>query len=304
MQNFMDDPYKVLGVPRGADEKQIKKAYRKLAHKYHPDRNAGNKNSEATFKSVNAAYEVLGDKEKRKLYDEFGAASLQSGFNADQARQYGNMFGGMGGMGGGFGGAAGFEDIFSRLFSGGGGRGHGRPTARRGADVASHLKIDFLTAVKGGQRAIRIGGETLEIDIPAGVKTGQKIRLAGRGEPGSFGGPNGDLKIEISVTDHPLYKRKGDDIHFDVPVTMLELVAGAPVNVEVPDGSIELNVPAGSQNGRKLRVKGLGVPKRDGSRGNLYIHLNLVLPESDDPRLLECARELDKLYKKSPRSSK
>lgn len=298
MQKVMDDPYKVLGVSRDADEKTIKKAYRKLAHKYHPDRNSGNKNSEATFKSVNAAYEVVGDKDKRRLYDEYGAASLQSGFNEAQARQYGNMYGGMGGMGGG----GGFEDIFSRLFSGGGARGHGRPVARRGSDVASHLRIDFVTAVKGGQRTIRIGGETLEIDIPAGVKTGQKIRLSGRGEPGTFGAPNGDLKIEITVTDHALYKRDGDDIHFDVPVTMLELVEGAPISVDVPDGSIELNVPAGSQNGRKLRVKGLGVPKRDGSRGNLYIHLNLVLPESDDPRLLECARDLDKLYKKCPRS--
>lgn len=302
MQKVMDDPYKVLGVSRNADEKAIKKAYRKLAHKYHPDRNSGNKQSEATFKSVNAAYEIVGDKEKRKLYDEFGAASLQSGFDAAQARQYANMYGGMGGGMGGMGGG-GFEDIFSRLFSGGGVRGHGRPAPRRGADVASHLRIDFVTAVKGGQRTIRIGGETLEIDIPAGVKTGQKIRLAGRGEAGTMGAPNGDLKIEITVTDHHLYKREGDDIHFDVPVTMLELVAGAPINVDVPDGSIELNVPAGSQNGRKLRVKGLGVPKRDGSRGNLYIHLNLVLPESDDPRLLECARDLDKLYKKSPRTS-
>ncbi|MBT5705899.1 MAG: DnaJ domain-containing protein [Verrucomicrobia bacterium] len=293
----MDDPYKVLGVSRGADEKNIKKAYRKLAHKYHPDTNSGNKKAESHFKNVNAAYEVVGDKDKRKLYDEFGAASLQNGFNAEQARQYGNMYGGgghsfQGGTGGGF------DDIFSRLFAG---QNQRQQQPRRGADLESQLRVDFISSIKGDTRTLRVGGETLEINIPAGINSGQKIRLSGKGHSGTYGAPDGDLKIEIHVDPHPSFKREENDIHFDVPVTVLELVEGAPISVDVPDGIIELKIPPKSQNGRKLRVKGLGVPKRDGSRGNLYIHLKLTLPETDDERLLELARELESLYTKHPR---
>jgi DnaJ-class molecular chaperone len=300
VKSVMENPYKTLGVAHNASEKDIKKSYRKLAHKYHPDRNSGHKGAEAKFQSINAAYEVIGDKDKRKLYDEFGAPSLQSGFNADQARRYGSMGSGdsffQNGQGGG-----GFEDIFSRLFQGGAGQAP-RQRARRGRDTQCQLSIDFLTSIKGGSKTLHIGGEIIEVDVPAGIRSGQKIRLAGKGGSGTYGAPDGDLKIEIKVLDHPVFKRDGADIHFDVPVTMLELVIGAPISVDVPDGSIELNIPPLSQNGRKLRVKGLGVPARDGSRGNLYIHLKLVLPETDDARLVELAGDIDKLYKRRPRS--
>lgn len=311
----MKDPYTTLGVSRSASEKDIKKAYRKLAGKYHPDRNPDNKQAEQTFKEINAAYDVLGNKDKRKLYDEFGESSTSSNFDADKARRFKDAFGGFGGGGqsaggngffgnfqnaaGGFGG--GVEDLFSRVFSGGA-RSAPRQGPQKGADRSSKLSVDFLKALKGGEMTIRTGGETLDVNIPAGVKDGQKIRLRGLGAEGLFGGTRGDLVVTIEVEPHPTFRREGDDIHVDVNVTLRELIEGDKINVFTPEGTLELKVPAGSQNGRKLRLRGLGAPRKGSERGHLYVHLNATLPESSDPKLIELARQMDAFYSKPVRA--
>lgn len=309
-EQAMEDLYEVLGVPRGATELEVKKAYRKLANRLHPDKNPGDKKAEKRLQVVNAAYDVLSDKEKRKNYDEFGPASLQSGFDPAAARRFGQAFqGGPDGYSFNFQGNQGFGDlgdIFSNLFGGAGGPVGGArrgPRRERGSDFSSTMEVDFLTALKGGKRSLTIQGETLEVEIPPGIKTGQKIRLSGRGGAGAHGGQQGDLFIKVEVQEHPIYRREGDDVHMEVPVSPRELFDGAPITIESPDGPIEMKVPAHSQSGRKLRLKGLGAPVRGGERGNLYVHLECRLPESKDPELSKLYAQLDRFYGKPLRNA-
>lgn len=293
------DPYKVLGVSRNADAKEIKTSYRNLVQRYHPDRNSGNEFATEKAQEVNWAYDILGNKKKRALYDEFGELSLQPGFDAEQARRFGAGMNGGGFHGGDFqgfegfqGGGGGFGDLFSQLFSG----GRRAPTQRKGGDLETELSIGFIDALQGDERSLRLQGRTVEVRIPAGVKDGQKLRLGGLGQPGSHGGPDGDLVVVIKVGKHPIYRREGDHLYRGVDLSPREAYEGARIAVQTPAGEVELGVPPRSRSGAKLRLKGLGAPRRGGGKGDLFIELAIQTPRSDDPRVLELLKELDAHY--------
>ncbi|APR83380.1 DnaJ-class molecular chaperone CbpA [Minicystis rosea] len=301
------DLYEVLGVPRNADEETIKKAFRKLAMKYHPDKNPGKAN-EQRFKEVNQANEVLSDAKKRALYDEFGEESLSQGFDAERARvirQYGGMpRGARGGAprGGGFdvqeifgnagAGGADVNDLFGDLF---GGRVRGGPRARgpmRGQDMESSVTIDFASAVKGTQLQLQREGESVTVRIPPGANEGSRLRIPGQGSPGMNGGPAGDLLLTIHVTPHPHFRREGDDLHLDVPITLAEAYRGEKIRIPTPDGEVTLKVPPRTQSGQVTRLRGKGVTRKGKEPGDLYVKFIVHVPTSDDP---EVAKAIDVL---------
>jgi curved DNA-binding protein len=306
------DLYAVLGVARDADEDAIKKAFRKLAMKYHPDKSPGKAN-EQRFKDVNQAHEVLSDPKKRKLYDEFGEESMSQNFDAERARvirQYGGGRGG--GRGAGVpGGAGGFDvqDIFGNAGVGGGdvgdmfgdlfgGRVRGGARARRpakGQDVESSVTIDFVSAVKGTSLQLERGGETVTVRVPPGANEGSRLRIAGQGGEGSAGGPPGDLLLTIHVTPHPFFEREGDDLHLDVPVTLGEAYRGEKIRVPTPDGEVTLKVPARTQSGQVTRLRGKGVARKGKEPGDLYVKFIVHVPTEDDP---EVAKAVDVLAAK------
>jgi curved DNA-binding protein len=281
-----NDLYSVLGVGKSADTEEIKKSYRKLASKLHPDKNPGNTAFETQFKEVNHAYQVLSDPTKRALYDEFGEDGLREGFDAEQARNFKKMrdqFGGRprGGspadfFGGGdspFGG-----DLNEVLF----GR---QRRARRGSDMESSVTIDFASAVRGTMLELRPRGsdsEPVKVRVPPGAEEGSRVRIAEQGAPGSGGGPAGDLILQIHVTPHPHFWREGDDLHLNLPVTPLEAYSGAKVKVPTIDGTVNAKLPARAQSGMKVRLKGKGVNRKGREPGDLYIHLLVQLPTSDE----------------------
>jgi curved DNA-binding protein len=311
------DLYEILGVPRSATGDEIKKAYRRLAKKYHPDVNPGDKAAEEKFKEVTAAFEVLSDAQRRKLYDEFGADALRSGFDekrAEEYRRWKSHGAPSGGMPFDFGdfrtvnvgdyGAFDFGSIFGDLF-GGGGRGRarrGRPAPATGSHAQAEIEIDLRDAVLGAERDIRIDGRTLRVRIPAGVTDGSQIRLAGQGEAGAFGGAAGDLYLRVKLREHPYVRREGKDLYLDLPVTIPEAVLGAEVTLPTFEGPVHLRVPAGSQSGRRLRLRSKGLPDlRGGARGDLHAVVKIVLPEETEP-LRRTAKSLEPLYKGDPRA--
>ncbi len=320
----MDDLYRVLGVARDADEATIRKAFRKVAASCHPDTNPDPAAVER-FKRVNAAHEILGDPERRKLYDEFGEASLRTGFDPQTARAWKARGGGPdpgGGMPFG-GGAFNFEDLLGGLFGGG-------PGARRGAagsDVHVRVSVPLPDAARGVQLPVRVrrsatcaacGGtsgpgrppcgtcgstgrtqeeSTLQVRIPAGVEPGKPLRLRGQGHAGARGGANGDVLVQVEVPAHPFLRRVERDLEMDVPLTLAECVEGAQVDVPVLTGRIKVKVPPGTQNGARLRIPGKGV--QTSPPGDLYLVLRPQLPNaagaSDDLRAeaARLARALD-----------
>ncbi|MFO0756755.1 MAG: DnaJ C-terminal domain-containing protein [Byssovorax sp.] len=301
------DLYSVLGVARDADEETIKKAFRKLAMKYHPDKAPGKAN-EARFKEVNQAHEVLADKKRRALYDEFGEESLSQNFDPERARvirQYGGRGPGGGGGGGfnvqdifGGGGGADFNDILGDLFRqqrGGGGRVPRQPV--KGQDIESEVTIDFASAVKGTQLELSRGDEKVTVRIPAGADEGSRLRIPGQGSPGRGGGPHGDLVLLVHVMPHPLFHREGDDLHLDVPVTLGEAYQGAKVKVPTPDGEVTLKVPPRTQSGSVTRLRGKGVARKGREPGDLYVKFIVHVPTSDDP---EVAKAMEVLADKVP----
>jgi curved DNA-binding protein len=302
------DLYATLGVPRDADEETIKKAFRKLAMKYHPDKAPGKAN-EARFKEVNQAHEVLADKQKRALYDEFGEESLSQNFDPERARvirQYGGRGPGRGGgVGAGFdvqdifggGGGGDFNDILGDLFARqrGGGRVPRQPT--KGQDIESSVTIDFASAVKGTHVELLRGEETVTVRIPAGADEGSRLRIPGQGSPGRSGGPNGDLVLVVHVTPHELFERDGDDLHVDVPVTLGEAYLGAKIKVPTPDGEVTLKVPPRTQSGSVTRLRGKGVARKGKEAGDLYVKFIVHVPTDDDP---EVAAAMEKLATKVP----
>lgn len=287
------DFYRELGVGRSASEQEIKKAYRKLARELHPDHNPDDAVAEDRFKRVSSAYEVLSDKKRKQLYDEFGEAGLRDGFDADMARRY-QQFGGAGGGGGAsfdfrdiFGGrqtgdfgGAGFDDLF-------GGRRRRRAPAK-GGDLTTRLSIGLADAVEGCEREIsfRVPGEseerTLKVRIPAGVSDGGKVRLRGQGKPSPNGGPSGDLLLEVHVESHAFFERRGEDLWLRLPITIGEAMRGAKVPVATADGGVQLRIPAGTQNGAKLRLRGKGAKCRGGERGDLMVELVVRVPPDAD----------------------
>ena len=293
------DLYEILGVPRTASAQQIRKAYRELARKYHPDRNPGDKQAEERFKEASYARDVLLNNEKRKLYDEFGEQGLREGFNPDAYREYqryaqarqsagGGGFGSLedllnqvGGRGGGAGAAGGWGRGFQDLFGGadvseifGAGRGRSR---RR--DVVSDVTIDFMDAVRGAEQELSIQspGEpprVVKVRIPAGVRDGGRIRLRGQGREG------GDLVLRVHVNPHPFFQREGDDLRLVLPITVGEAFHGAKVQVPTPNGPVTLRIPKQARAGSKLRLRGKGV-RRGEHVGDLIAELQIVLPEGD-----------------------
>ncbi|MEQ9619658.1 MAG: DnaJ C-terminal domain-containing protein [Deltaproteobacteria bacterium] len=314
MATTTKDYYKILGISKNATKDEIKKAYRSLARKYHPDLNPDNKEAEEKFKEVQEAHEVLSNEEKRKTYDMFGSAEFRPGGRTTWRRA--------GAEQGGFeysysaNDFPGFEDIFKDIFGfaseGRAGKSRGdafrdilnyaAERTSRGRDLESEIEIDFNTAIRGGvrdisisrQRRNNIDTEKLSVKIPAGVDTGSRIRVQGKGEAGS-GAKGGDLYLRIKVKPHPIFRRKGDDIHLEVPVTFYEAALGKNIEIPTVDGRAEITIPAGVQNGTKLRLKGKGVPNlKTKARGDQYVEVKIVMPdkinESDRKRYEDLAK--------------
>ena len=283
------DPYVTLGVARGADEKAIKSAYRKLAKELHPDHNKDNPKAAERFSEVTRAYDLLSDKDKRARFDrgEIDVDGNPTGFGGG-----GGGFGGAGGFGGGahrgFGGGSGPEvvdlgDIFEGLFGGargGGFGGRGAPPPK-GANRAYRLAVSLPDAAVGASQRITLAdGKTVDVKLPKGVEDGMQIRLSGKGEMGP--GSAGDAIVTIAIQPHAFFKRDGDDIRIDVPITLDEAVNGAKVKVPTVDSAVMLTVAPGSSSGKTLRVKGKGFTRKDGTRGDQYIRLEIAMPEGDE----------------------
>ncbi|MFK7897723.1 MAG: DnaJ C-terminal domain-containing protein [Myxococcota bacterium] len=301
------NPYSVLGVAKTASIDEIKKAYRKLARDTHPDLNPGDKVAEARFKEVSVAYDVLSDEEKRKDFDEFGEVVFDAGFDSKRARaagaQFGGGFGGQGGRGGspfGGGGGGGFEfsnlDDLMRQFGGGGGGGRPRSMRQKGRDIEASMSLGFMEAVQGGERRISVSRpradgsvrtDSIQVRIPPGVSDGGTLRIPRKGGEGMGGGPAGDLQISVRVEPHPVFRRKGRDLEFDLPITLAESVLGARVEVPTLDGRATLTIPAGTSSHARLRLKGRGVPEsKTKAAGHLDARIKIVVPKEADPRLV------------------
>jgi molecular chaperone DnaJ len=366
----MRNLYEVLGVARDADQATIRKAFRTLARRHHPDV-CKEPDAEKRFKEINAAYQVLSDEEKRSLYDEFGEDSLRQGFNAEAARAWRSagrrpspsepFFHDAGGQPGGSG--LDFEDILLNMFRGGGATG-ARPDRARprvGPNLESTKNISFLEALEGGEVLVSLrrpgrcpscGGEggsgrkscaacggsgqvrrrrlgmdavvlcdecagsgesfaqecptcagsgrvtqkrQVRVHIPAGIRNGQTVRLRGQGGEGQGGGPPGDLLLNIAVSPHPFLRLCEEGVEMDLPLSVGEALAGARITVPTLDGDVKLQIPAGSGNGRRLRVRGKGAPDAEGKRGDLYLVLRPTVPPNPPPEAVEKARELDLL---------
>ena len=287
------DPYKELGVARGASADEIKKAFRKLAKELHPDKNPGDKAAEERFKRITAAFDLLGDAEKRAKYD-------RGEIDADGREQFrappggGGRSGGFGGFGGS-GGRGGFEDIdLEELFGafGGGGRtaGRGGFGGGKGQDVRATLDISLEDSIAGTTRRIQFSdGRMLDVVIPKGASEGQVIRLKGQGAPGR-GGQAGDALIELKIAPHPVFKRDGADLTMDLPVSVPDAVLGGKIQVPTPEGAVMMTIPKGSNSGKVLRLKGRGA-YAGGKRGDLLAKLAVTLPETPDDDLIRFATE-------------
>ena len=278
------DLYQELGVSRTADAETIRRAYRKLAKEFHPDRNPGDTPAEDRFKSVSAAFDVLGDAEKREKYDrgEIDANGRETGFGRGGGGPFNN--------GSRFE-SADFDDFLGQMFGGGGpfgamggSMGAGRGAAR-GGDVRARLEIDLEEAILGGRKRIAFSdGRTVEVAIPAGATNGQVLRLKGQGAPGR-GGAAGDAMIELAIRAHPVFRLEGADLHMDLPISVPDAVLGAKVEAPTPEGVVTLTLPKGSNSGKVLRLKGRGAANGGAGRGDLLVHLEVTLPDPPDAEL-------------------
>jgi DnaJ-class molecular chaperone len=322
-----EDYYSILGVPRNATQAEIQKAYRELARKYHPDMNPDDKTAKKKFQTLQAAFDVLNNPEKRQMYDRYGAGfesqaaggpqgpggqtwswspgaggAGPGGFNVedlDLSQIFGERFGQDAPASGGFG------DVFGQ-FRRGGGRSRKSSAPKKGADLVHEIQIPFPTAITGGEIQITVQRpsgkpETLAVKIPSGIEDGKRIRIRGHGEPAPRGGTPGDILLTVHVLPHPYFQRRGNHLHVRVPVTLGEAVAGAKVDVPTPVGTVTLSVPAGSSSGTKLRVKGHGVTPKNGSPGDLLAEIQIVLPKRLSEADRQTISEIDNRYSQNPR---
>ncbi len=290
------DYYEILGVKKSATEDELKKAYRNLAKKYHPDKNKGNKEAENKFKEISEAYAVLSDKDKREQYDRLGREAFgPGGANPFAGFDFSEFMGGGGGARGRrttssrrtSGGGIDFTDIFGDLFGGGGGGGFQAEPEPMHAEVT----IEFRDAILGTTMSLSVSGDSIRVRIPEGIGSGQKIRVPRKGQP--------PLQITVHVRPHPLFERRGDDIYVDLPVTVGEAIRGAEVDVPTIHGNVRMRVPAGSQNGRTLRLTGKGVKKKSGA-GDHYTRLQVVVPPEAPADALDA---LEAAYRENPRAN-
>lgn len=328
------DYYEVLGVARDASEDDIRKAYRALARKYHPDVNKATDAAER-FAEITEAYEVLSDAEKRKAYDRFGHAwrNVRSGAGPGHGASHGPGESPFSGFRRNVrsGGGAGFDpsdigSIFEEMFGGrasagpgagpfgggspfggaGGAGGRAKPTPRRGQDVRHSVAVSFMTAAKGGTERMRLsdqagGQDEVSVRIPAGIESGAKLRLKGRGHPGANGGPAGDLILTVNVGEHPWFRREGLDLLVDVPITIAEAAMGTSVEAPLLNGRVELKIPAGSSSGRKIRIPGKGMKDdSSGKTGDFYAVVRIAAPEDLDEEAMRLLEEL-RPHLKNPR---
>jgi DnaJ-class molecular chaperone len=294
-----NDYYKVLGVDRSATADEIRKAYRSLARKYHPDINKDD-DAATKFSKVQEAYDTLSDAEKRKTYDQFGGAGPQGGFRGDPRWQQAGGFGG--GYGGGFGGGGGgvdFSDFFSEAFAGQGRGGQPRTApAQKGQNIESAISVTFMTALKGGSEEVQTADGTATVRIPAGMEHGKKLRLKGKGHPGIGEGPHGDLMITVTVGGHPLYQRRELDVEMDVDLNIVEASLGTKLSLPLPlGGTVDMTIPPGVSSGQRLRVKGKGAKASDENIGDFYAVIHIVTPKELDDESKEL---LEKLGKRIP----
>ncbi len=313
-----DDYYKRLGVSSSASAEEIAKAYRKLARKHHPDLNPDDVNAKKRFQEIQTAYDTLNDPDKRKMYDQFGEKYEQmAGGNPHAGGPGGNPFGGGGGAGvdfgdlfgrggnsdgGGFGGMD-IEELMRQF--GGGGRGR-RSAPAKASDLSAEITIPLKLAVSGGKTTIQLdrGGrsESLEVKIPAGIRGGKKIRLRGQGEQGRAG-KSGDLLLTVHIQTHPNFRVDGDNLELKLPITIGEAAKGATIDVPTPNGIVGLKIPPNSSSGKRLRVRGQGLPNRDGTAGDLYIELSIKMPDSLDADAMAAAEKFEAAYNKPVRAS-
>ncbi len=289
------DYYEVLGVQKGASDDEIKKAFRKLAIKYHPDKNPGNKEAEEKFKEVNEAYSVLSDKTKRSRYDQFGHAGVGGDGGGNP---FGGGFAGFGGNGQSFNfdfGGGGFEDIINAMFGGGGFR-----AARRGRDYRTSITIDFKDAIFGTTKTIEVENEQIKLKIPAGIYDGQSIRLAGKGGAApNADGQRGDLYVEVRVRAHKTLTREGELILSEVTISMTDAVLGTEVDVETVDGKITMKIPAGTQPGTNFKLSGHGAPRLGSDqRGPHIVTVNVEIPRNLSKKQKELIEEFAKAKKR------
>ncbi len=308
------DYYKILDVDRNASEKEVKRTYRRLARKLHPDVNPGDKGAEARFKEINEAYDVLGDPEKRAKYDRLGASWQQwqragrdpGGFDWSQWASPGagatrvnfadlnELLGGAGGSG--------FSDFFSSLFGGmaGGARPQAQVRPRKGQDLRQPIDITLEEAFRGTTRTLIRDGRRIQASIPAGAKTGTKVRLTGQGTPGNSGGPAGNLYLTITVLPHNRFERKGDRLHTQIPVDFYTAVLGGKTEVETLAGSVQLSIPAGTQGGQVFRLRGKGMPKlrHKDEFGDLYAKVTIQIPKCLSKQEKELFTQLAELRKR------
>ena len=293
------DPYQTLGVKKDASQDDIQKAYRRLAKKLHPDLNPGNELAEERFKEVSQAYDLLGDPGKRARFDR-GEIDA-SGAERPRQRYYRDFAEGASSYASDSGFADfGADDFLSEIF----GRQARGNLRMRGQDVHYRLPLGFLDAINGGKQQLTLpDGSVLDVAIPPGTRDGQILRLRGKGRPGIGGGPPGDALIEIEVRPHHIFTRKGDDIHVELPISLKEAVLGGKVSVPTPSGAVTMTVPKWSNTGTVLRLKGQGVPKPGGGRGDEYVTLKVMLPERPDPELEKFVSQWAPVDARGPRQA-
>jgi DnaJ-class molecular chaperone len=317
-----EDYYKTLGIRRDASQAEIQKAYRELARKYHPDLNPDDKAAKQKFQQIQAAFDVLGDAEKREMYDRYGSSFETWGAGGPQGAH--PWSGGFGGGPEGFrvedidlsqifgerpGEPAGspLGDIFSQFRRSTGGRSRKAARSRRGDDITHEVQIPFGTAISGGEMQITVRRktgktETISVKVPPGIEDGKKIRVRGQGEPGPRRGSPGDILITVRVAPHPCFQRRGSHLLVKVPVTLAEAVLGATVDVPAPRGTVSLRVPPGTSSGTKLRVKGQGAAPRSGPPGDLLAEIQIILPSAIDDEGRKLIRQFGERYAEDPRA--